>query len=73
MRDKIVAHSEKVIYPISVESNAIETLLHYAHDIAQIFYIFFVNSPMSWSSRSVNAFFVRELLKEDFGKDGFVV
>lgn len=73
MRDKVIAHNEKVNFDIDIETEAIETLLNYAHDIAQIFYIFFVNSPITWSSRSVNAFFVRELLKEDFGKDGFVV
>jgi len=67
LRDKHVAHSEKVEFGTTMETSSIQSLIDYAHDIAQTFCIIYGTGGFSWSSQSDTAFFVQSLLDEDFG------
>jgi hypothetical protein len=67
LRDKHVAHTDKVAFGTTIQTNTIQSLIAYALDIAQAFCIMYNTGAISWSHQSVSAFFVQKLLDEDFG------
>jgi hypothetical protein len=67
LRDKHVAHTDKVDFGTTIEVTAIQSLIDYAHDIAQTFCIIYHTGSFTWSYQSDSAFFIRKLLDEDFG------